>query len=86
MNGLLKRESDNCVFRTLLLAGFAFVWGSPQFADLRPEMLDVPLVNFHHDVRSVAVDAVYAFESVEAVRNLEFMDSYFGYVTSRLKG
>lgn len=86
MNGLLNRERDNCVFRTLLLAGFAFAWGSPQFADLRPEPLDIPLVNFHHDVRSVAADAVYAVQSVDAVRDLEFMDSYFGYVTSRLKG
>lgn len=74
------------MFRTLLLAGFAFAWGSPQFADLRPEMLDVPLVNFHHDVRAVAQDAVYAVQSVDALRDLEFMNEYFDYVSNRLNG
>lgn len=74
------------MFRTLLLAGFAFAWGSPQFADLRPDMLDVPLVNFHHDVKAVARDAVYAVQSVDAVRELRFMDGYFEYVGSRLSG
>ncbi len=74
------------MFRTLLLVGFAFAWGSPQFEDLRPEPLDVPLVNFHHDVRAVALDAVYAVQSVDAVRDLRFMDGYFEVVIGRLNG
>jgi hypothetical protein len=74
------------VFRTLLLFGFAFAWGSPQFEDLRPEPLDVPLVNFHHDVRAVALEAAYAAQSVEAVRDLRFMNEYFDFVIDRLNG
>lgn len=85
-NGLLNKESACCVFRTVLLAAFAFAWGSPQFADLRPGPLDVPLVNFHHEVKAVARDAVYAVQSVDAVRDLEFMDTYFNLVMDRLNG
>lgn len=72
------------MFRSLLIAGFVFAWGSPQFADLRPAGLDVPLVNFHHEVKGVARDAVFAVQSVQAVRELEFMGEYFDFVTSRL--
>lgn len=82
---LFNRESDGLsVFRAVFLAGFAFVWGSPQFADLRPHALDVPLVNFHYDMKSVAHDAVFVVESIDAVRDLEFMTQYFDVVTGRL--
>lgn len=74
------------MFRSIIIAGFAFVWGSPQFADLRPQQLDVPLVNFHHEVKTVAGDAVYAVKSVEVVRDLRFMDSYFAVIGERLGG
>lgn len=72
------------MFRSLLLAGFVFVWGSPQFADLRPAGLDVPLVNFHHEVKGIARDAAVAMQSVDAVRDLDFMDEYFDLVAGRL--
>lgn len=72
------------MFRSLLIAGFVFAWGSPQFADLRPAGLDAPLVNFHLEVKGVARDAVFAVQSVDAVRDLEFMDDYFGFITNRL--
>lgn len=72
------------MFRSLLIAGFVFAWGSPQFEDLRPAGLDIPLVNFHHEVKGVARDAVFAVQSVDAVRDLEFMDEYFDFVTGRL--
>lgn len=72
------------MFRSLLLAGFVFAWGSPQFEDLRPAQLDVPLVNFHHEVKGIARDAAVAVQSVDAVRNLEFMEEYFDFVTGRL--
>ena len=80
-----NKESDVLpVFRTVLLAGFAFIWGSPQFADLRPQALDVPLVNFHYDMKGVARDVVFVAESVDAVRDLRFMDQYFAFVAGRL--
>ena len=63
-----------------------FAWGSPQFADLRPKALDVPLVNFHHEVKAVTRDAVATVHRVDVVRELRFMDSYFDFVTSRLNG
>lgn len=72
------------MFRSLLLAGFVFVWGSPQFADLRPAGLDVPLVNFHHEVKGIARDAAVAMQSVDAVRDLDFMNEYFDLVAGRL--
>lgn len=79
-----KESGWTSVFRSLLLAGFVFAWGSPQFADLRPAPLDVPLVNFHHEVKAIARDAAFAVQSVDAVRDLEFMDEYFSFVTERL--
>ncbi|MBV6657043.1 MAG: hypothetical protein KI785_04665 [Devosiaceae bacterium] len=74
------------MFRTLLLASAAFVWGGPQFAELRPAPLDVPLVTFHHEVKDVMRDAVVAVHGVDKVRNLRFMDEYFEFVSGRLNG
>lgn len=54
-----------------------FVWGSPQFADLRPAALDDPLVGFHLEVRGIVRDAVAAVQNVDTVRDLHFMNSYF---------
>lgn len=79
-----KKVAGSSVFRSLLLAGFVFAWGSPQFADLRPAQLDAPLVNFHHEVKGLARDAAIAVQSVDAVRDLEFMEEYFSFVTDRL--
>ena len=85
---LASAQQGKCplVFRSLILAGLAFAWGSPQFTDLRPDALDVPLVTFHHEVKSVARDAVFAVQSVDTVRNLRFMDGYFDAVIGRLNG
>lgn len=33
-----------------------FTWGSPQFEDLRPKAVDVPLVKFHDQVRVAVKD------------------------------
>ena len=68
------------MFRTVLLASFVFAWGSPQFEDLRPKALDVPLVNFHHEVKGVARDAVHAAKEVDALRHAEFMRLYFDFI------
>ncbi|MFK7792270.1 MAG: hypothetical protein AB8B88_06325 [Devosiaceae bacterium] len=46
----------------------------------------MPLVNFHYDVKAIAQDAVYAVQSVDAVKELEFMDGYFDMISGRLRG
>ena len=74
------------MFRTVIIASFMFIWGSPQFADMRPGPLDMPLTNFHTEVRGIARDAVFAVRSVDAVRDLDFMDEYFELVSQRLNG
>ncbi|MEM1285948.1 MAG: hypothetical protein ACFB01_04540 [Cohaesibacteraceae bacterium] len=74
------------MFRTVLLASFMFAWGSPQFENLRPEILDVPLVNFHYEVKGVAREAVYVAKEADAIRHAEFMRPYFDFITSRLNG
>ncbi len=65
------------MFRTVFIAAFAYAWGAPGFADVRPKMLDGALVNFHQEVKLVAGDAVAAVKGVDAVRDLHFMDGYF---------
>ena len=74
------------MFRSVVIAGFLFLWGSPQFADMRPDALDMPLTNFHMEVKGIARDAVFAVQSVDAVRELRFMDAYFEAVSQRLSG
>jgi hypothetical protein len=81
---VLNRKNVQPVLRTLLLAGFVFGWGSPQFADLRPAALDVPLTSFHYEVMGLARDAVASAKSVGNIGDLRFMDEYFSFVTSRL--
>ena len=81
-----KRVGSEPVFRTLIFAGIAFAWGGPQFEDLRPQALDVPLVTFHVEVKGVARDAVAMAQSLDDVRGLRFMEGYFEFVARRLNG
>ena len=70
---------ERCFLPVSCLAG-----GSPQFADLRPAALDVPLTSFHYEVKGLARDAVASAKSVGNIGDLRFMDEYFSFVTSRL--
>lgn len=72
------------MFRTVLLASVAFAWGSPQFEELRPGPLDVPLENFHIEVKAMARDAIYAVQGIDVVREARFMDGYFDAIEDSL--
>ncbi|MEM6711269.1 MAG: hypothetical protein AAF590_03205 [Pseudomonadota bacterium] len=65
------------MFRTVVIASFMFIWGSPWFEPLRPSPVNVPLANYHHEVKVAARDAVRFVENFEAVRSAQFMQGYF---------
>ncbi|MCB1509203.1 MAG: hypothetical protein KDI98_10810 [Hyphomicrobiaceae bacterium] len=59
--------------RLSVLMMIPFLWGSPQFADLRPQALDVPLVNYHMEMKSMMRDAVMMVETVGDFHRMEYL-------------
>ena len=68
------------VFRVLILFALVFAWGSPAGSDFRPAALERPLVAFHDDAIAVVRDFKKALNTIDALRDLRFMDEYFALV------
>lgn len=63
------------MFRAFVIAASLYSAGAPQFADYRPEFLDLPLKNLHRDINHSANEFMVAASAFKVAHPVNQMSS-----------